>query len=63
MRKNKIYDCITFYDENLLTNLRFEILNNVVDYFVVCESLYDHKGNSKKNWQSLKVRKYYHRSS
>lgn len=48
MRKNKIYDCITFYDENLLTNLRFEILNNVVDYFVVCESLYDHKGNSKK---------------
>ncbi len=30
MYKNKIYDCITFFDENLLTNLRFEILNDVV---------------------------------
>ena len=48
MYKNKIYDCITFFDENLLTNLRFEILNDVVDYFIVCESKYDHKGNSKK---------------
>ena len=37
MTKMKIYDCITFYDENLLTNLRFEILKNVVDIFVVCE--------------------------
>lgn len=48
MYKSKIYDCITFFDENLLTNLRFEILNDVVDYFIVCESKYDHKGNSKK---------------
>ena len=48
MYKNKIYDCITFFDENLLTNLRFEILNDVVDFFIVCESNYDHKGNSKK---------------
>ena len=34
MSKVKIYDCITFFDENFLTNLRFEILNDVVDYFV-----------------------------
>ncbi len=46
--KNKIYDCITFFRENLITNLRFEILKDVVDYFVVCESLYDHRGNKKK---------------
>ena len=45
MNKNRIYDCITFYDENFLTNLRFEILNHVVDFFVVCESMYDHKGH------------------
>ena len=48
MVNNKVYDCITFFDENLLTNLRFEILNDVVDYFIVCESHFDHKGNKKK---------------
>ena len=48
MSKNKIYDCITFFDENLLANLRFELLNEVVDYFVVCESRYDHKNREKK---------------
>ena len=47
MKKNKIFDCITFFNENFLTNLRFEILSEVVDYFIVCESRYDHKGNSK----------------
>jgi len=45
---NKLYDCLTFFDENFLVNLRFEILNNYVDYFVICESKYDHKGNEKK---------------
>ena len=45
---NKIFDCLTFFDENFLTNLRFEILNNCVDYFVICESRFDHKGNKKK---------------
>ncbi|MDA9188931.1 glycosyl transferase family 17, partial [Candidatus Pelagibacter sp.] len=48
MIKNKIYDCITFFDENLLVNSRFEILKDVVDYFIICESNYDHKGNKKK---------------
>jgi len=45
---SKIYDCLTFFDENFLANLRFEILNNYVDYFVICESKYDHQGNKKK---------------
>jgi beta-1,4-mannosyl-glycoprotein beta-1,4-N-acetylglucosaminyltransferase len=44
----KIIDCITFYDENLLTNTRFEILKDVVDKFIVCESMYDHSGKEKK---------------
>ena len=48
MNKQKIYDCITFFDENLITNARFEILKNVVDYFVICESNYDHRGKKKK---------------
>ena len=45
--KPKIFDCITFFRENFITNLRFEILNEAVDYFVVCESKYDHKNNKK----------------
>mgnify|MGYP000925325969 FL=1 len=45
---SKIFDCITFFDENFLVNARFEILKDVVDYFVICESNYDHKGNKKK---------------
>ena len=44
----KIYDCITFYNENLLANARFEILHDLVDYFIICESRYDHKGTQKK---------------
>ena len=46
--KHKIYDCITFFQENLQAELRFNILNDVVDRFVVCESKYDHRGNAKK---------------
>ena len=46
--KNKIYDCITFFQENLQTELRFNILNEVVEKFIVCESIYDHRGNKKE---------------
>ena len=45
--KNKIFDCVTFFQENFLTNIRIEILSDVVDYFVICESNYDHRGNKK----------------
>ena len=48
MAKNKVYDCVTFFDENLLVNSRFEILKDVVDYFIVCESNFDHKGVKKE---------------
>ena len=58
MRKNKIFDCITFFRENFITNLRFEILNDVVDYFVICESKYDHQGNSKSLNFNLKNSKF-----
>ena len=44
---SKIFDCITFFQENFITNIRFEILKDVVDYFVVCESIYDHRGQKK----------------
>lgn len=43
----KFFDCITFFRENFMTNIRFEILDEVVDYFVVCESNFDHRNNFK----------------
>jgi len=46
--QNKIYDCITFFQENLQAELRFNILDSIVDKFIVCESRYDHRGIEKK---------------
>jgi len=55
---SKIFDCITFFQENFITNIRFEILKDVVDYFVVCESIYDHRGKKKKLKFKLLNEKY-----
>jgi beta-1,4-mannosyl-glycoprotein beta-1,4-N-acetylglucosaminyltransferase len=45
---NKIIDCITFFNENLMFEIRYNILKDFVDYFIVCESKFDHRGNIKK---------------
>ena len=47
-KQSKIYDCITFFDNNFMFNLRYNILKEEVDFFIICESRYDHKGNEKK---------------
>ena len=44
----KIFDCITFFDNNLMFELRYNILKDYVDHFVICESLYDHTGKKKE---------------
>ena len=44
----KIIDTTTFYKENTMLELRFNVLDKYVDYFVVCESRYSHSGNKKK---------------
>jgi beta-1,4-mannosyl-glycoprotein beta-1,4-N-acetylglucosaminyltransferase len=48
MKKDKIIDCITFFDNNYMFDLRFNILKDYVDYFVICESKYDHRNIKKK---------------
>jgi beta-1,4-mannosyl-glycoprotein beta-1,4-N-acetylglucosaminyltransferase len=47
MYKSKIIDCITFFDNNFMFEIRYNILKNYVDYFVVCESRFNHKGIEK----------------
>ena len=44
----KIIDCITFFNENFIFDFRFQVIKDYVDYFVICESRYDHKGKPKK---------------
>ena len=44
----KIFDCTTFYNENLMLETRFNILNDFVDKFVISEAKYSHSGEKKK---------------
>ena len=44
---SKVIDCVTFFNNNFMFELRYKILKDVVDYFVICESNYDHRGNKK----------------
>ena len=48
MHKSKILDCMTFFDNNFIFQIRYNTLVDFVDYFIICESLFDHKGNPKK---------------
>ncbi len=44
----KIFDCITYFDEPLLFELRLNILDKYVDEFIVSEATYTHSGEKKK---------------
>ena len=48
MQNSKIIDCITFFDNSFMFDLRFNILKDYVDFFVICESKFDHRNNPKK---------------
>ena len=44
----KIYDCFMFFDEEMLLDLRLNIMNKYVDKFVITEATYIHSGKPKK---------------
>ena len=44
----KIIDCITYFNEPLLFEIRLNILEKFVDEFIVCEAKYTHSGERKK---------------
>ena len=44
----KIYDCFQFFDEEMLLDLRLNVLNKYVDKFVITEATYMHNGKTKK---------------
>ena len=44
----KIYDCFMYYDEDLVLDLRLNVLNKKVDKFIIVESKYTHSGEKRK---------------
>ena len=54
-----IYDCFQFFNEEHILDLRINILNEFVDFFVLVESTCDHQGNPKKlNFDLNKFKKF-----
>ena len=43
-----IYDCFMYFDEDLLLDLRLNILNKYVKKFIITEASYAHNGSKKK---------------
>ena len=64
----KIYDCFMFFDEEMLLDLRLNVMDKYVDKFVITESTYMHSGKSKKirneiieqlqDWEKEEIKKH-----
>ena len=55
----KIYDCFMFSDENMILDIRLNVLNKYVDQFVIVESKYKHNGEIKnKHFDISKFSKF-----
>ncbi len=55
----KVFDCFMYHNEDTILDLRLNFLNKFVDYFVIVESIYNHKGEKKKlNFYIQKYEKF-----
>ena len=43
----KVFDCFMYFDEDLILDIRLNVLNKYVDYFVIVESIFNHKGEKR----------------
>ncbi len=43
----KIFDCFMYFDEETVLDLRLNLLDKYVDYFVIVESTFTHKGDPR----------------
>lgn len=53
----KKFDCTLYYDEDLILDLRLNILNKYFDKFIICEAKYTHSGREKK--LNFDIKKFY----
>ena len=44
----KIFDCFMYFDEEVVLDLRLNMLNDYVDYFIIVESTFTHRGDKRK---------------
>ena len=57
-----IYDCFQYFNEDHIVELRLNILDRYVDYFVISESTKTHQGKPKKiNFDVNKFNKFKHK--
>ena len=55
----KIIDCFSYFDEDMMLEVRLSTLFDYVDKFVICEATLDHAGNEKRlNFDMKKFKKY-----
>ena len=43
----KIFDCFMYFDEDVVLDVRLNMLNEYVDYFVIVESEFNHRGEKR----------------
>ena len=54
-----LIDCCMYFDEDMLLDIRLNILNRYVKKFIICEASYNHNGSSKKiNFNIEKFKKF-----
>ena len=44
----KIFDCFMYFDEEVVLDLRLNTLDKYIDYFVIIESSFTHKGDKRE---------------
>ena len=44
----KIFDCFMYFDEEVVVDVRLNTLNEFVDYFIIVESRFTHKGDLRE---------------
>ena len=43
----KIFDCSMYFDEEIVLDVRLNTLNDFVDYFIIVESKFTHRGEKR----------------
>ena len=57
-----IFDCFQYFNEDHIADLRFNILNEYVDFFVIVESTVNHQGQTRKlHFDKNKYKKFHNK--
>ncbi len=55
----RIFDCFMYFDEDLVLDVRLNYLDKYVDYFVIVESCFTHRGDLRDlNFDIEKFKKF-----